>query len=147
MVPRHTYEEIDKAVKPVYEELGSLVPKDKEEEKKLIFDIREKTGFGLMSIKLSLLRLGYIKIEHPIDINKYPGHPYFEVYYPDHTLIYNGTDILMFHWIRTQIKKYEIYGCYVEYKGETITIDHQGNLSHYPDGFDDLIQNIFMKLI
>ena len=147
MVPMYSHEEIDKAVKSAYEELGSPVPQDWEEEKKLIFDIRAKTAFGTMSIKLSLLRLGFIKVKHPIDINEYPGHPYFEVYYPDHTLIYNGTDILMFHWIRTQIKKYEIYGCYVEYTGKTITIDHLGNLSDYPDGFDDLIQNIFMKLI
>ena len=147
MVPKYSHEEIDKAVKFAYEELGSPVPQDWEEEKKLIFDIRAKTAFGTMSIKLSLLRLGFIKVKHPIDINEYPGHPYFEVYYPDRTLIYNGTDILMFHWIRTQIKKYEIYGCYVEYKGKTITIDHLGNLSDYPDGFDELIQNIFMELI
>lgn len=147
MVPMHSHEEIDKAVKSAYEELGSPVPQDREDEKKLIFDIRAKTAFGTMSIKLSLLRLGFIKVNHPIDINEYPGHPYFEVYYPDHTMIYNGTDILMFHWIRTQIKKHEIYGCYVKFKDDIITIDHQGNLSHYPDGFDDLISSIFMKLI
>ena len=147
MVPKYSHEEIDKAVKFAYEELGSPVPQDWEEEKKLIFDIRGKTAFGTMSIKLSLLRLGFIKVKHPIDINKFPGHPYFEVYYPDNVLIYKGDNILMMHWIRTQIKEYGIYGCYIKYNNETITIDHMGNLSHYPEGFDNLITDIFMRLV
>lgn len=147
MVPRHSHEEIDKAVKTAYEELGSPVPSNDEERKKLMFDIRNKTGFGLMSIKLSLLRQSFIEIDHPIDISQYPGHPYFEMYYPDNVLIYKGDNILMMHWIRTQIKRYSIYGCYIKYNDEIITIDHLGNLSHYPEGFDNLITDIFMKLV
>lgn len=42
MVLIHSHEEIDEAVKTAYVELGSPVPSNDEERKKLIFDIREK---------------------------------------------------------------------------------------------------------
>lgn len=85
--------------------------------------------------------------QYLINLDEYKGHPKFEVYYPDGKLIYSGNDILKFHWIRTQIKKYGIYRCYVKYNDDIISIDKYGNLDHYPDGFDELISDIFLQLV
>lgn len=86
-------------------------------------------------------------MEHPINMNEFPEHEPFKVFYGDGKLIYSGNDILKMHWIRMQIKKNQIVGCYIEFKDEKISIDHFGNLSHYPDGFDEIITDIFMELV
>ncbi len=82
-----------------------------------------------------------------IDLDKYPKQEEFEVYYPNGELIVKSDDILLLHYIRTQIKENDIKGCYIIFKNEKITIDREGNLSHYPKGFDEVISDIFLKLV
>lgn len=86
-------------------------------------------------------------MEHPINMNEYPEHGPFKVFYGDGKLIYSGNEILKLHWIRTKIKKFGLVGCYIVFNDEKITIDRFGNLSHYPDGFDEVISDIFLELV
>lgn len=71
--------------------------------------------------------------EFRIDISKCPKNHPAKIFYADGTLIVETADELMFNYVRAEIKEHQIKGCYIEYKGQKIRIDREGNIEDYPD--------------
>lgn len=72
-------------------------------------------------------------MEHTIDLEKCPKNCPAKIFYPDGSLIVETADETMFNYIRAEIKKHHMSGCYIEYKGQTIRLDKNGTPEDYPD--------------
>lgn len=52
-----------------------------------------------------------------------------------------------FHDVRVQIKKLQLNGYYVIWKGYKIRIDLEGNLEDWPNGFYDINSDLLVQLL
>lgn len=53
-------------------------------------------------------------------------------FYPDGTLITETTDNIVFIYVQNCIERLQLKGCFVEFDGERIMIDKDGNLEKCP---------------
>jgi len=82
-----------------------------------------------------------------IDISNCPKNPPAKFFEPDGTLITETDDEKLFYYIRACIKEGQLSGYYIEFNGERVSIDRNGNLSHYPDGMFEVITDLALKLV
>ena len=72
--------------------------------------------------------------------------PTLEVYTPNNELI-GVVNEYEFLDIRVQIKKAQVFGYYIIFKGEKVRIDRNGELESYPIGLLDTMTNYYMDLL
>lgn len=68
------------------------------------------------------------------NIKDYP----VKIFNPDGTLLCETDNILVFYDIRIQIKKHKLEGYYLEFNGEIINIDKEGDPEQWPNGLFDI---------
>lgn len=82
-----------------------------------------------------------------IDISKCPKNPPAKFFEPDGTLIAETDDERIFYYIRGCIRKEQLTGYYIEFNGERVGIDRNGELSHYPKGMFEVITDLLLELV
>ena len=82
-----------------------------------------------------------------IDISMCPKNKSAKIFYPDGSLIVETDNELMFYYIRVQIRKLQLSGCYIEFEGQKIKMDRNGELQDYPDGLFDESTKLLLELI
>jgi hypothetical protein len=61
-----------------------------------------------------------------------PAERAVEVRYPDGKLIVTTNDEMKFDWVRLQIQKHQLKGCYVIFDGNRYEINDYGVIVDYP---------------
>ena len=88
-----------------------------------------------------------MKREEKINLEDCPKNEYVDVYYSDGTLLAHTNDELEFNWIRLQIKKKGLSGCYIVFRGEKYEIDKYGVLEYQPLGCFDSLEMVLDELL
>lgn len=70
-----------------------------------------------------------------------------EFYSPENVLVATIDTLYEFNDIRVQIKENKAEGYYFVFEGQEITIDKDGRLPYWPEGFFDENEYQLMKLI
>ena len=86
-------------------------------------------------------------IEPLIDIKQCPKNEYVEMYDSNDTLICETNNDIEFLWVRGQIKRKHLKGCYIKFHDKKILIDEKGNPTDYPDGMFSLIGHMCIVLL
>ena len=85
--------------------------------------------------------------KNPIKLENCPKNDMVSFYYPDGSLITMTDNDLVFLYIRSEIKRLGLYGCYISYKDQIIRINENGDLSDYPKGLFDAWGNLQITLL
>lgn len=85
--------------------------------------------------------------KYPINMNNCPKNDKVSIYYPDGNIITITDNDLEFLYVRAEIKRLNLYGCYISYKDQIIKINPNGDLSDYPEGLFDTWGKLNIKLL
>ena len=79
-----------------------------------------------------------------INVDDCPVNEWVKMYDNEGKIIcYTNSDV-MYNWVRAEIKERKLEGCYLEFRGERIDIDKNGELKEYPKGlFDNHLEQLF----
>lgn len=70
-----------------------------------------------------------------------------DLYDPNHGYLGRIDNMLQFADIRVQIREKKANGYYIKFQGRRIEIDYKGNLSDWPKGLFDKLNDLLFKLI
>lgn len=88
-----------------------------------------------------------IPLSEQIDINNCPKNLHVDVFDNEDKLICHTNDDLQFIWVRAQIKKKGLRGCYVMFGDEKIPINERGDLKSYPHGLFEHYSDQLIALV
>jgi hypothetical protein len=82
-----------------------------------------------------------------LDMSKCPKNPVVTFYDRDDIKIGSTSNDVEFEYIRLQIAKNEIDGCYLTYNGEKYQIDSNGQLKYWPKGLFDTVTDLIGDIL